>query len=190
MLRYIGNVKNRLERSRCSHACFGSNLCRWSDFLRVRATPKRRCHPVGVGSCVLLPKLAYDKGPEKRLSGSPGLARTHIRHQPPVDNCNPPHRPPHTVPLSLLMSSPNPFGSPVSGSLHTPPLQVGGTTPLYGTIPPLSRVLYHRGRARLYLNPYSWQHAFMTGHFGTPTVPLTPELSTPGQLASETPALR
>ncbi|KAJ3503731.1 hypothetical protein NMY22_g18142 [Coprinellus aureogranulatus] len=51
----------------------------------------------------------------------------------------------------------------------TAPIHPDDPTPRYPDVPPLSCVVYRRGRAAFNLNPYSAQHAFLTGHIGSPT---------------------
>jgi hypothetical protein len=64
------------------------------------------------------------------------------------------------------MSSPNPFAAAIDETAFT-------ETPQYQSVPCFPFVVYRRGTAAFQLNPYSWEHAYLTGHFGTPTARTT-----------------
>ncbi|TEB33289.1 hypothetical protein FA13DRAFT_1708632 [Coprinellus micaceus] len=70
------------------------------------------------------------------------------------------------------MSSPNLFDGPTSGALQTTPgvqsLVTNSTTIRYASVSPLPCIELRRGRNTIRVNPYSREHAYITGHWGTP----------------------
>lgn len=68
------------------------------------------------------------------------------------------------------LASPNPFHIQVP-AIDPPSYQDDESeTPLrYVTVLPMSCVVYHRGRAAFQLNPYSREHAYLTGHSRSPS---------------------
>ncbi|KAJ3533222.1 hypothetical protein NMY22_g7422 [Coprinellus aureogranulatus] len=86
------------------------------------------------------------------------------------------------------MDSPNPFVY-LSDSGFKAPTSVPhhGHAPKqnlrYNDVPPLSTIVLRRGRCRISVNPYSAQHARLTGHSNTPSKVRKPKVTTPRMYA-------